>query len=281
MSERVLTSEVIESFRNYLLLKEKSRTTLEKYTRDIKAFKVFIKERNITKELVISYKQKLISDGYAARSINSMISALNCFFDYLQWYDLRVKNLKIQQEVFCPEEKELTRDEYFRLLNTAQKNGNERLNLILQTICGTGIRVSELEYITVESAKKGKAVINCKGKTRVILIVRALQKKIIRYAVRKGIKSGSVFITREGKPVSRSNIWREMKNLCEDAEVNPSKVFPHNLRHLFARLFYAIEKDIAQLADILGHSNINTTRIYIKSTGEEHLKKLEKMELIQ
>lgn len=162
----------------------------------------------------------------------------------------------------------------------AEKKHGGRLNLIIQTICSTGIRVSELKFITVEAVKQGEATVNCKGKSRSVFIIRDLQKKLLRYAVEKKIKSGMIFVTRTGKPLSRTNIWREMKSLCKDADVNPEKVFPHNLRHLFARTFYGIEKDIAKLADILGHSSIDTTRIYIISTGTEHRKRMENMHLI-
>ena len=186
----------------------------------------------------------------------------------------------MQRQVYCSEEKELTRAEYIRLLEAANAKHNERLNLIIQTICGTGIRVSELQYITVESVKCGEAVVSLKGKTRSVFIVRELQKKLLRYAAEQKITSGAIFITRTGKPMSRTNIWREMKSLCEQAGVNPQKVFPHNLRHLFARTFYGIEKDIAKLADILGHSSINTTRIYIITTGAEHQRRMENMRLI-
>ena len=209
-----------------------------------------------------------------------MLASINSLFSFLGWHDLRVKALKLQQQVFCPEEKELTRAEYTRLCRTAERKHNERLNLILQTICGTGIRVSELQYITVEAVKHGEAVVNCKAKTRSVFIVKELKQKLLRYAAEQGIKSGMVFVTRTGKPISRTNIWREMKALCAEANVAPQKVFPHNLRHLFARVFYGIEKDIAKLADILGHSSINTTRIYIISTGTEHRRRMENMRLI-
>lgn len=201
-------------------------------------------------------------------------------FSFLGWTDCRVKSIKLQRQIYCPEEKELTKAEYMRLVNTAKQKGNERLNLILQTICGTGIRVSELQYITVEAVKNGEAVVSLKGKTRTVFLVKELKKKLLRYTAEQNISSGSVFITRTGKPISRTNIWREMKGLCEQADVNPQKVFPHNLRHLFARVFYGIEKDIAKLADILGHSSINTTRIYIISTGNEHRRRMENMRLI-
>lgn len=191
-----------------------------------------------------------------------------------------MKSIKLQQQIYCPEEKELTKAEYTRLCRAAQHKHNERLNLILQTICGTGIRVSELRFITVEAARQGEATVSCKAKTRSVFIVKELQKKLLRYAAEQGIKSGMIFVTRTGKPISRTNIWREMKALCEEAGVNPQKVFPHNLRHLFARVFYGIEKDIAKLADILGHSSINTTRIYIISTGTEHRRRIENMRLV-
>lgn len=209
-----------------------------------------------------------------------MLASLNGLFSFLGWEDCRVKSVKLQRQIYCPEEKELTKAEYMRLVDTAKQKGNERLNLILQTICGTGIRVSELQYITVEAVKNREAIVALKGKTRSVFLVKELRKKLIRYAAKQNIQSGAVFITRTGKPMNRTNIWREMKGLCRQAGVNPKKVFPHNLRHLFARTFYGIEKDIAKLADILGHSSINTTRIYIISTGSEHRRRMEHMRLI-
>ena len=209
-----------------------------------------------------------------------MLASINSLFAFLGWHDLKVKSIKLQQQIYCPEEKELTKVEYTRLCRTAEKKHNERLNLILQTICGTGIRVSELQYITVEAVRQGKATVSCKAKTRSVFIVKDLQKKLLRYAAEQKIKNGMIFVTRTGKPISRTNVWREMKALCNEAGVNPQKVFPHNLRHLFARVFYGIEKDIAKLADILGHSSINTTRIYIFSTGTEHRRRMENMQLI-
>lgn len=253
---------------------------MEKYIRDATAFCKFLNGGRFTKESAIAYKQKLTEDGYAVRSINSMLASINRLFDFLGLRDLRLRTIKSQQQIYCPEEKELTKAEYTRLCRAAQRKRNERLNLILQTICGTGIRVSELQYITVEAVRRGEATVYCKAKTRNVFIVKELQKKLLRYAGFHGIKSGSIFITRTGKPISRTNIWREMKNLCLEAEVSPTKVFPHNLRHLFARVFYGIEKDIAKLADILGHSSIDTTRIYIISTGTEHRKRMENMQLI-
>lgn len=279
MEGRVITAKMIAEFKEHLILEERSVATIQKYIRDVKAFMAYAQNSAISKEIVITYK-KYLQENYAVRSVNSMLASINSFFSLFGWNDLKVKSLKLQQQVFCPEEKELTKGEYTRLCRAAERRHNERLNLILQTICGTGIRVSELQFITVEAAKCGEAVVRCKGKTRAVFIVRELRQKLLRYAAEQNIKSGMIFMTRTGKPISRTNIWREMKALCVEANVNPEKVFPHNLRHLFARVFYGIEKDIAKLADILGHSSINTTRIYIISTGTEHRQRMENMRLI-
>lgn len=279
MKGRIITAKTIAKFKEHLILEERSEITIEKYIRDVKAFTAYTQNTVVTKETVIAYKKHL-QENYAVRSVNSMLASINSLFAFLDWHDLKVKSLKLQQQVFCPEEKELTKAEYARLCRTAERKHNERLNLILQTICGTGIRVSELQYITVEAAKNGEAVVNCKAKTRSVFIVKELKQKLLRYAAEQNIKSGMIFVTRTGKPISRTNIWLEMKALCEEANVNPGKVFPHNLRHLFARVFYGIEKDIAKLADILGHSSINTIRIYIISTGTEHRQRMENMRLI-
>ena len=279
MKGRIITAKMIAEFKEHLILEERSEITVEKYIRDVKAFAKYAQNNAVTKETVIAYKKHL-QENYAVRSVNSMLASINSLFAFLGWHDLKVKSLKLQQQVFCPEEKELTKAEYARLCRTAERKHNERLNLILQTICGTGIRVSELQYITVEATKNGEAVVSCKAKTRSVFIVKELKQKLLRYAAEQGIKNGMIFVTRTGKPISRTNIWREMKALCIEANVNPQKVFPHNLRHLFARVFYGIEKDIAKLADILGHSSINTTRIYIISTGTEHRQRMENMRLI-
>ena len=278
--ELKIDKNVIERFKNALVLEEKSANTIEKYLRDINAFWKFVGEQIVTKELAIKYKEHLLTNEYAVRSVNSMIASLNSFFAFVGCENFKAKTIKEQGQIFCSEDKELTREEYNRLLVTAENKGNKRLNLILQTICGTGIRVSELEFITVEAVKKGEAVVFCKSKRRSVFIVKALQKKLLRYAAEQKIESGCIFITRSIKPVSRTNIWRDMKKLCKDANVNPEKVFLHNLRHLFARVFYGIEKDFAKLADILGHSSINTTRIYIISTGTEHRQRMENMCLV-
>ena len=280
MKGRILLEKQIAAFAVFLKSEEKSENTVEKYIRDVRAFSAYVGTAEITKETVIAYKNKLLSYNYAVRSINSMLASINSLLLFLGWSDLKVKSIKLQRQIYCPEEKELTKAEYLRLVNTAKQKGNERLNLLIQTICGTGIRVSELQYITVEAVKCGEAVVSLKGKTRSVFIVRELQKKLLRYAAEQKITVGAIFITRNGKPMSRTNIWREMKSLCAQAEVNPQKVFPHNLRHLFARTFYGIEKDIAKLADILGHSSINTTRIYIITTGNEHRQRMENMRLI-
>lgn len=279
MKGRLVTAKVIAAFREHLILEERSAATVEKYVRDVRAFVAYARDDSITKEVVIAYK-KYLQENYSTRSVNSMLASINSLFSRLGWDDLKVKQLKLQQQVFRPEEKELTKAEYTRLCRAAEHKRNMRLSLILQTICGTGIRVSELQYITVEAAKRGEAVVHCKAKTRPVFIVRELKQKLLCYAAEQGIKSGVIFVTRSGRPVSRVNVWREMKALCAEADVDPQKVFPHNLRHLFASVFYGIEKDIAKLADILGHSSINTTRIYIISTGSEHRRHMENMRLI-
>lgn len=279
MKTRTVTNDNLLQFEFFLKNDERSAATIEKYLRDVRHFCAFIGTDEITKERVMEYKH-LLGSTYAVASANSMIAALNAFLRFNGWHELCVKQFRVQRQAYCSEEKELTRAEYVRLLQTAQKRKNDRLNLIIQTICGTGIRVSELQYITVEAVLRGEAVVRCKGKNRRIFIVPQLKKKLIRYVKEQRITSGCVFITKRGLPISRSNIWREMKSLCTEACVSPSKVFPHNLRHLFARTFYRLEKDIAKLADLLGHASINTTRIYIITTGEEHKRKLENMHLI-
>ncbi|MDD6644125.1 MAG: tyrosine-type recombinase/integrase [Firmicutes bacterium] len=279
MKGRILTAKILVRFKKYLLLEERSAATIEKYLRDVRAFIAFANGAEITKELVIGYKKHL-QENYAVRSVNSMLASINSLFAFLGWLELRVKSIKLQQQIYCPEEKELTKAEYVRLCKVAERKHNKRLSLILQTICGTGIRVSELQFITVEAVRCGEATVSCKAKTRSVFIVKELQRKLLRYAAEQTIKTGMIFVTKTGKPVSRTNIWREMKALCEEANVNPRKVFPHNLRHLFARVFYSIEKDMAKLADILGHSNIDTTRIYIISSGTEHRRRMENMHLI-
>lgn len=272
-------TEMLISFAKHLREDEKSKATIEKYLRDIRHFLDFAEEREVTKALTMEYKSQL-QENYAAVSANSMIASLNSFLRFIGLENCCVKQFKVQRKIYCTEEKELTRDEYFRLINAAKAKDSERLSLLIESICSTGIRVSELQYITAEAVRHGEATVSCKGKTRTIFIPNRLQKKLIRYIREQNIISGAVFVTRTGKPMNRCNIWREMKALCERAGVAPGKVFPHNLRHLFARTFYGIEKDIVKLADILGHSSINTTRIYIVTTGEEHRRQIDGMRLI-
>lgn len=279
MYKKPITRDSVLKFKKRMLSEEKSMATVEKYIHDINCFFEFVKNRKIDKAIIIDYKSSLIN-RYAVSSANSMLAALNSFFKFLGRDDFVIKQFKVQKKIFCSEEKELTKGEYFRLIKAAKNMKNERLSMIIQTICATGIRVSELQFITVEGVKKGSVAVRCKGKSRRVFIVKELQKKLLFYIKSKGIKGGCVFVTKGGKPINRCNIWREMKNLCKEANVSPEKVFPHNLRHLFARTFYRIEKDIAKLADILGHSNINTTRIYIISTGEEHRARMENMRLL-
>ncbi len=274
----ILTNERIREFENFLCREEKSVATQEKYLRDVRAFGVYAAGGEITKELVISWKKHLVEQGYAVRSINSMLASVNSLLDFLGLPGCKVKNIRIQQQTYCAEDKELTKAEYLRLLEASKKN--EQLNLVIQTICGTGIRVSELRYFTVEAVKHGEVTVECKSKTRTILVPGKLKNILLNYAKRHSITAGAIFITRTGKPLNRSDIWAAMKKLCESAGVKPSKVFPHNLRKLFARTFYSIEKDIAKLADILGHSSINTTRIYIMTTGIEHRRKIERLGLV-
>ena len=278
MKQRWITSVELDGFSNYLQNEEKSEATVEKYWRDVATFRHFVNGMEVTKELVVAWKKKLIEQGYAPRSVNSMLASVNSFFAFLGWQDCRVKNIRLQQQTYCTDERELTKAEYLRLLSVAQKN--PQLNLVLQTICGTGIRVSELKYFTVEAVRSGQIVVSCKNKTRTILIPGKLKKSLLDYAKRKNIRAGELFLGRNGKPLDRSSIWRQMKRLCGIAGVKETKVFPHNLRKLFARTFYGIEKDIAKLADILGHSSINTTRIYIMTTGTEHRRKIERLGLV-
>ncbi len=273
-----LASEEIRAFCAHLCREEKSGATQEKYLRDVRAFCVYAAGCEITKELVVAWKKYLVEQGYAVRSINSMLASVNSLLDFLGLSGCKVKNIRLQQKTYCSEDKELSKAEYLRLLEASKKN--EQLNLVIQTICGTGIRVSELRYFTVEAVERGEVVINCKGKTRTILVPGKLRKMLLSYARGRRILSGMIFVTRGGKPLNRSNIWAAMKRLCVSAGVKPSKVFPHNLRKLFARTFYGIEKDIAKLADILGHSSINTTRIYIMTTGTEHRRKIERLGLV-
>ncbi len=269
----------IKEYGEYLFRSEKSTATVRKYLNDVGRFLAFVGDGEVSAEQARAYKEEL-SRKYSPQSVNCAIASLNSFFKFCGRAELCQKRLRVQRRVYCPEERELCREEYFRLVKEAEKRKNERLALLLQTICATGIRVSELGFITVESLAHGEATVNCKGKLRRVLIVKELRKRLAAYAKKRGIVSGSIFITRSGNPLDRSNIWREMHTLCTAARVSEKKVFPHNLRHLFAKMFYSIDKDISRLSDILGHSSIDTTRIYIIESGAEHRKKMENMRLL-
>lgn len=274
-----ITSELVQIFKEHLINDEKADATIEKYIHDINVFMVWLSGSEVNKSIVLEYKQELINK-YAPASVNATISSLNSFFNFNEWYDCKVRALKIQKQIFASKDKELTKAEYERLLIAAKHKKNQRLYFLMQTICSTGIRVSELKFVTVEAVLSGQAYINCKGKMRVVILTKQLCKMLKNYIKENKIISGSVFITKTGKPLDRSNIWSDLKKLCESAGVDKEKVFPHNLRHLFARTYYSLQKDIVRLADILGHSNVNTTRIYTMESGDVHRKQLQKLGLL-
>ena len=275
----IITEKYIDDYMIYLREQERSRATLQKYQHDLYILMDFQQGHDLTKTLLISWKEKLTGE-YAPASVNAMLAAVNGYLRFMGWLELTVKPLKIQRSLFLEEEKELTREEYVRLVKAAQAKENERLALVIQTICATGIRVSELKYITVEAVKSGRAEIANKGKRRVVFLPDQLRKVLKKYIRNQKKTAGAVFTTRTGKPLDRSNIWRNMKKLCESAGVSEKKVFPHNLRHLFARTFYSIEKDLSRLADILGHTNLSTTRIYTAESGAVHARQMERLKLI-
>jgi len=273
-----ITKEMLQQFADHLRQEEKSPATSEKYLRDVGAFSLFAEDRPISKELVVQWKQHLIQQGYAVRSINSMLASVNGFLAFGGRSDCRVKNIRTQRQMYCAEEKNLTKAEYLRLLTAAREN--QQLWLLLQTICSTGIRVSELCCFTVEAVRQGQVRISCKGKIRHIFIPGKLKHLLLNFAKQQNIRSGTIFLNRRGNPLNRSWIWAAMKRLCQAAGVVSTKVFPHNLRKLFAKTYYATDKDIAKLADILGHSSINTTRIYIMTTGAEHQRQVDRLGLV-
>ena len=278
--ERKLEAADIAAFRQHLLEEEREPATIEKYLRDVRGFAAWIGREMVTKETVTRWKEQLATSGCQAVTVNGKISAVNKFFTFLGWMDCRVKYLRIQRRMFRNTERELTKDEYSRLVETAQSLGRERLSLLIETICATGIRVSEVRYITIESIQSGRTDIALKGKIRTILLPGKLCRKLLKYARKKKIASGEIFLTRSGRSLSRRQIWAEMKAICARAGVEKTKVFPHNLRHLFARTFYRACRDVARLADVLGHSSIETTRIYLISSGVEHARQLERLGLI-
>lgn len=275
----MVTIQLIEKYLNHLMEEEKSVATLKKYRHDLNELHNYLQGMLLTKSILIGWKKYLI-EKYAPSTVNSMLIAANGYLRFFSWHDLSMKLLKIQKPLFSDENKELTREEYARLVMTASKRSNARLSLILQTICATGIRVSELKFITIEAVQTGRTEISNKGKRRVIFLPQQLRKLLRKYAQKHGKISGPVFTTRTGKPLDRSNIWRDMKALCTEAKVAPEKVFPHNLRHLFARTFYSLEHDLSRLADILGHSSIVTTRIYTAESGTVHARQMGRLGLV-
>ena len=280
MDGHILTIGHLISFKQQLRSEEREQSTIEKYMRELKLLGAWLVERPVTAEIVSGWKNYLRTAGYKPETINGKLSAVNKFLSCMGWGECCVKYLKIQRRLFRSTGRELTKDEYTRLVETAQGLGKTRLALLIETICATGIRVSEVKYITAEALRAGRADISLKGKIRTVLLPGKLCRKLQKYAKKQKITSGEVFLTRSGKGVSRRQIWAEMKALCKQARVAPSKVFPHNLRHLFARTFYRVSRDVAKLADVLGHSSIETTRIYLISTGAEHVRQLERLGLI-
>lgn len=277
---RKITNKLILSFKYYLIDEEKSENTIDKYIRDVTFFEKWLCSREVTKILALEYKKELC-EKYAPASVNGAISSLNSFFSFTEWHDIRIKSLKIQKQIFSSKDKELTKAEYEKLLTAAKTKKNQKLYYLMQTICSTGIRISELRYITTSAVHSGQATINCKGKMRVVILPKELCRMLKSYIKDNNIKSGSVFVTRTGKPLDRSFVWKLLKSICEDAGVSKDKVFPHNFRHLFARTYYGLQKDIVRLADILGHSSVNTTRIYTMSTDDICRRQIQKLGLLR
>lgn len=269
----------VQAFADFLAGEEKSPATVEKYVREVMGFAVWLGGRDLDRTMALDYKDAL-AEKRSPAGVNGAVAAVNALFMFLHMPECRIKAVKVQRDLFRDENQVLSENDYRRLLDAARKKNNLRLMLVMESICATGIRVSELRFFTVEAVRMGKASVTNKGKTRTVFLPKSLQKKLIKYARQMGISAGPVFVTRGGLPLDRSNIWHEMKKLCKDAGVDEGKVFPHNLRHLFARTFYGIEKDIVRLADVLGHSNVNTTRIYIMDSGDSHRRMLEKMRLV-
>ena len=270
---------LLDGFAFYLHEEERSKNTITKYIRDMQAFFAYLKGEKISKNALLKWKEYLC-ETYAPASVNSMLAAVNHFLDWAGHPEYKVKPIKIQRPIFSRQDKELTKKEYIRLVEAAENIKNRRLSLLLQTICATGIRVSEVCFISAEAVKTGRSVVDCKGKKRIILLPDRLSCALRCYCREEGIESGVVFRTKTGTPLDRSNIWRDMKALCRSAGVEPGKVFPHNLRHLFAKTYYQLEKDLSRLADLLGHSSVNTTRIYTMESGREHIKQLERMGMV-
>lgn len=272
-----IEDEDLTRFLDHLRREERSPGTMAKYLRDIRRFLAFLPEaKQVDKAQVLVWKESLAGQ-YAASTVNTMLAALNSFFTFLGWYDCRVKSVKCQRQIFREKEREMDKGEYLRLLKEAKGRGNHRLYFLMETLSATGIRVSELPFVTVEALAAGRARVDCKGKRRTVLLTRKLCRALRGYCQARGITAGPVFVTRTGRPMDRSNIWRELQGLCAGAGIPRRKVFPHNFRHLFAKAFYALEKDIAKLADLLGHASIETTRIYIMESGAEHARQMERL----
>lgn len=280
MDEYELTLERIAAYGRHLKQEERAPATLEKYLRDVRAFACWLDGETVTKEAVTEWKERLLAEHRSPSTVNAALSALNGLFRFLGWEDCRVRFVKVQRRLFRDPARELSRPDYDRLITTARELGKERLALVMETICSTGVRVSEVRYLTVEAAKQGRAEISLKGKVRVILIPAKLARKLLKYAKKNKTVSGEIFLTGNGKSLSRRQIWAEMKRLCVQAGVEPSRVFPHNLRHLFATAYYRAYRDIAKLADVLGHSSIETTRIYLLTSGAEHQRQLDRLGLV-
>lgn len=280
MEDFKLTAERIAAYDRYLKQEERTPATLEKYLRDVRTFALWLDGEAVTKEAVTEWKERLLAEHRSPSTVNAALSALNGLFRFLGWEDCRVRFVKVQRRLFRDPARELSRPDYDRLITTARELGKERLALVMETICSTGVRVSEVRYLTVEAAKQGRAEISLKGKIRVILIPGKLCRKLLKYSKKQKIVSGEIFLTGNGKSLSRRQIWAEMKRLCVHAGVEPSRVFPHNLRHLFATAYYRAYRDIAKLADVLGHSSIETTRIYLLTSGAEHQRQLDRLGLV-
>ena len=297
MSMQEMTDKQLEAYRQELVRRERSQATIANYIRHGGEFLQFCQgsqgglEAAPNQGALLNWKRALLTAGLCPATINAKLAAVNGFLRFLGRPELCVRQVRRQRRVFRDKDRDLTRGEYLRLVQTARAQGRERLCLAMQTICATGIRVSELRFITVEAVRTGRATVTGKGKCREILLPGALRQKLKRYL--KGLGrwpkcgdyaasacSSPVFLTAGGRPLDRSNLWREMRSLCAAAKVDPHKVFPHNLRHLFAKTFYTLNKDIAKLADLLGHANIETTRIYIMETGAAHARLLEQMHLL-
>mgnify|MGYP002508180298 CR=1 FL=1 len=280
MKKHMITNQRLTEFGQYLREEEYGKATMEKYLREVRCFYRWLGDRGVDKGITAEFKSGLQEKGYAPSTINGKLSALNAFFRFAGWEECRVKFLRIQRQIFRDQKRELCREEYRRLLKAARDRKNDRLALLMETVCGTGIRVSETEYITVEALKRGKAEVRLKGKVRIIFLPEKLCRRLLKYAEKEGITSGKIFLTGKGRKLSRRQVWREMKGLCKYAGVEDAKVFPHNLRHLFAEAYYRVSRDIVKLADMLGHSSIETTRIYLMTSGKEHTRYLDNMGLL-